>query len=198
VTDEHDQAHDHEHEHAHGWREALAEMRREAAHYYTDHFNWRGHQPPADWSGPRFYPPAEEWRLDAWLDVDAAGTGTAVTLPTSTGKLRDMVVAGQLVFDVKGAEHRLLAYASHGQDEEGWLFIPFRDATSGAETYGAGRYLDVPPPDEPASNIYDLDFNLAYNPSCAYSPAYDCPYPPPGNRLAIPIRAGEMVPFEQH
>lgn len=186
-------AHDHGHDHDHGYREALAEMRKEAAHFYADHFDWRGHEPPADFAGPRFFPPSEDWRLDAWLDKDAPGTGDEVKLPTSTGKLRDMTVAGQLVFDAGGRENRLTAYSSKSAEEEGWLFIPFRDATSGTETYGAGRYLDVAPEEQ---GTYEMDFNVAYNPSCAYSPAYDCPFPPPGNRLDIPVRAGEMVPFE--
>lgn len=195
----HDHAeHGHGGEHDHGYRAALESMRKDAGHYYADHFDWRGHQPPAGWSGPRFFPVAEDWQLEAWLDADAPGTGSTVTLPTSTGKMRDMTIAGQLVFEVDGQEQRLTAYASKGQDEEeGWLFIPFRDATSGAETYGSGRYVDVPPPDDADSAIYDVDFNLAYNPSCAYSPAYDCPFPPPGNRLSIPVTAGEMVPFEE-
>lgn len=192
---DHDHDHDHDHDagHDHGWRAALEEMRRDAAHFYADHFDWRGHGPPPEFAGPRFFPPDEEWRLDARLDTDAPGTGDEVTLPTSTGLLRKMTVAGDLVFEVGGYEHRLGAYASSAEDEEGWLFVPFRDSTSGRETYGAGRYLDVAPAEE---GVYEVDFNLAYNPSCAYSPAYDCPYPPQRNRLDIEVRAGEMVPFE--
>jgi uncharacterized protein (DUF1684 family) len=203
MTDAPHNGHDHSTDHDHGWRAALEEMRRDAAHFYTDHFDWRGHEPPADFAGPKYFPPTEDWQLEAWLDKDAPGTGDSVRLATSTGKLRDMTVAGQLVFEVDGREHRLLAYASKGQseegeeEEEGWLFVPFRDATSGSETYGAGRYVDVPPPDDADAALYDVDFNLAYNPSCAFSPAYDCPFPPPGNRLDIPVRAGEMVPFAQ-
>jgi uncharacterized protein len=190
MTDEHG------HEHSHGYREALAEMRKDAAHYYADHFDWRGHEPPAGWGGPKFFPASEKWRLDAWLDADAPGTGTHVTLPTSTGKMRDMVVAGQMVFEVDGQEQRLTAYTRSGEEEEGSFFIPFRDATSGKETYGSGRYVEVPPAEDGNSAVYELDFNVAYNPSCAYSPAYDCPYPPPGNKLDVPVDAGEKVPFE--
>jgi len=194
MTD-HDDAtgHDHAAGHDHGYRAALEEMRRESTHYYADHFDWRGHGPPEGFAGPRFFPPADEWRLEARLDTAAPGTGDEVTLPTSTGLLRKMNVAGDLVFEFGGREHRLGAYASKAEDEAGWLFVPFRDATSGGETYGAGRYVDVPPEE---TGIYDLDFNLAYNPSCAYSPAYDCPFPPPRNRLDVEVRAGEMVPFE--
>ena len=70
--------------------------------------------------------------------------------------------------------------------------MPFRDATSGVETYGAGRYVEVPY--EPDEDPLELDFNYAYNPSCVFSPAYDCPYPPPGNRLSVAVKAGEALP----
>jgi uncharacterized protein (DUF1684 family) len=189
MNDEHDP----EHHHAHGWREALEAMRAETRHYYLDHFDWRGHPPPPGFDGPRYFPPDERWRLDASLDTGARATGEAVTLTTSTGQQRRMTVAGQLVFEVDGGEQRLTAYRSR-TDEGSYLFVPFRDATSGGETYGAGRYIDLP--DEGDDAEYELDFNLAYNPTCVFSPAYDCPYPPPGNRLDIPVRAGERLPTD--
>ena len=75
--------------------------------------------------------------------------------------------------------------------------MPFRDATSGHETYGAGRYVEVPfdagAPDDPL----ELDFNYAYNPSCVFSAAYDCPFPPPRTSCQIPVRAGERLPYDE-
>lgn len=71
------------------------------------------------------------------------------------------------------------------------LFIPFKDATCGQETYAGGRYLDL---QENGTGLYVLDFNLAYNPSCAYGkPGYVCPIPPGDNELEVPIRAGEKA-----
>jgi hypothetical protein len=70
------------------------------------------------------------------------------------------------------------------------LFIPFRDATSGSETYAAGRYLELT---ENTTGIYDLDFNRAYNPYCAYREDYSCPLPPAENTLTVAIRAGEKT-----
>jgi len=67
------------------------------------------------------------------------------------------------------------------------LFIIFKDATSGKETYGAGRYLDL---DRHGDEIV-IDFNYAYNPYCAYNPDWSCPLPPAENWLKVPIRAGE-------
>jgi uncharacterized protein (DUF1684 family) len=80
----------------------------------------------------------------------------------------------------------------------GGLFLPFRDATAGRETYGAGRYLmdTVKGADlgDDADGRLVLDFNFAYNPSCSYDPRWSCPLAPPANRLAVPIRAGERTP----
>ncbi len=191
---EHEHEHDHDHQHQLSWADELEQLREYARHYYQHEFDWRGQAPPADWTGPRWYPPAEDWRVEAWLDRSAPGSGDSVTLPTSTGQLRQMTNAGQLVFDADGREHRLTAYRTHGHEHQPSLFVPFRDATSGSETYGSGRYVDLPYDDD--EDRYELDFNLAYSPSCAYSPTYDCPFPPPGNRLDVPVRAGEMNPFD--
>ena len=71
-----------------------------------------------------------------------------------------------------------------------YLFVPFLDATSGTETYGAGRYLDLEPEDD---GTYALDFNLAYHPSCVYDVIYSCPLTPAENRLPDRIEAGERL-----
>ncbi len=186
------EAHQHEH-HQHDWRSELLALRDAASHYYRHQFDFHGRPPVAGWEGPQYYPPSEAWRLVARLDRDVPGVGQMVELATSTGQLREMMIAGQLVFEAAGDARRLAAYLSH--DAQGYeeLFVPFRDETSGNETYGAGRYLEVPY--ESGQADFELDFNFAYNPSCAYSPAYDCPYPPPGNRLSIAVTAGEKLPF---
>lgn len=194
---EHDHDHDHDghdhgHHHALSYEDALKELREAATQYYEHQFDWRGHGPPEGFDGPRWFPADERWRLAARLDRDAPGAGEHVQLATSTGKLRDMENAGQLVFEVDGQEQRLSAFLPRVMDAEPVLFVPFRDATSGVETYGAGRYVDVPY--DADEGWLDLDFNYAYNPSCAFSPAYDCPYPPPGNRLLMSITAGEKLP----
>ncbi len=197
--DAHDhEAHDHdehehdEHEHVFDWATELEMLREGARRYYEHQFDWRGHGPPEGFDGPRWFPVDERWRLDARLDRDAPGAGEQVQLATSTGKLRDMENVGQLVFEVNGEEQRLSVFLPRVMDAEPILFVPFRDATSGVDTYGAGRYVDVPY--DADDEWFDLDFNYAYNPSCAFSPAYDCPYPPPGNRLTVSIAAGEKLP----
>jgi len=115
-------------------------------------------------------------------------------MATSKGDERNYKRYGHFEFQIEGKIVRLHAYKSvpvhehsHSHEEES-LFIPFRDATSGKESYGAARYLDLP---FSASGVYVLDFNLAYNPYCAYNQNYVCPLPPAENWLQVPIKAGE-------
>jgi hypothetical protein len=195
MTDhDHDHADHEHHHHPQDWEGELLAMRQEAGHYYEHQFDWRGHEPPPGYAGPRWFPPAAEWRLAARLDEETAAAGQHMQIATSTGQLRDMEVAGDLVFEAEGGEHRLTAFHSHAPDGSHVLFVPFRDATSGQETYGAGRYVEVPYDQD--ADVLELDFNYAYNPSCVFSPAYDCPFPPPQNRLSVPVRAGEMLPYD--
>ena len=96
-----------------------------------------------------------------------------------------------LEFTLKGQPQSLGAFVEDGTQEITTLFVPFADMTTGTETYSAGRYLDLNPT---SSGYYTIDFNRAYNPYCAYSAAYECPYPPPSNRLKLAVTAGEKAP----
>jgi uncharacterized protein len=111
-------------------------------------------------------------------------------MPTSTGKMRKMERVGVLEFSIKGEAVSLGAFVEAGTQRITRLFVPFSDMTTGTETYAAGRYLDLDPTN---TGMYEVDFNRAYNPYCAYNEEYDCPYPPPTNRLKVPIRAGERM-----
>jgi len=114
-----------------------------------------------------------------------------LTMTTSKGKQRDYLRYGYFEFQIEGKAQRLQAYMSvpvHGHQHEEQLFVPFRDSTSGKESYGAARYIDL---ELNPSGDYVLDFNLAYNPYCAYSDDYVCPFPPAENWLQVPIMAGE-------
>ena len=93
-------------------------------------------------------------------------------------------------FDLGGAPRRLTAYELEGAHTDGRLFLPFLDATSGTETYGAGRYLDLEPDED---GTYAIDFNLAYHPSCVYAPQFSCPLTPAENRLPGPDRGGRAA-----
>jgi len=107
-----------------------------------------------------------------------------VEMQTSTGDLQQHTKYGSFQFDVDGEGADLTIYTS----ADGGAFVPFVDATSGKETYGAGRYMEL---EQLGGNNYLVDFNLAYNPWCAYSPFFSCPIPPQENRLSVAIQAGE-------
>ena len=109
--------------------------------------------------------------------------------PTTSGALQEHVSAGHLVFEAGGVQWRLEAFEPVGS--EGRLFVPFRDATSGRETYGGGRYLDL---EIQPSGRYALDLNRAYNPYCVYDASFSCPLPPAENRLELRVTAGERMP----
>ena len=93
-------------------------------------------------------------------------------------------------FTLKGQPFQLTAFVEVGARNVDHLFVPFADMTSGTETYAAGRFMDL---NRNGTGIYEVDFNRAYIPYCYYSPTYECPYPPPENRLQTPIRAGERM-----
>jgi uncharacterized protein (DUF1684 family) len=114
-------------------------------------------------------------------------------MPTSTGTMRKMQRVGQLQFTLQGKSMTLDAFVEDGTQQITSLFVPFADTTTGTETYGAGRYLDLKPT---STGFYVIDFNRAYNPTCAYNPSWECPYPPASNRLKIAVHAGEKAPPE--
>ena len=136
----------------------------------------------------KYYPPDEQYSVPAALRL--SDERPVVEVPTSTGTVRRMQLVGTLRFTLDGQPMTLGALAAAGAPIES-LFVPFTDLTSGTETYKAGRYLDLHPT---STGVYVIDFNRAYNPTCAYNEAYECPYPPPSNRLKVPIRAGEKLP----
>ena len=140
------------------------------------------------YEGLKYYPPDIRYRIIANLNpVEQKKT---VVLSTNDGKEQRYVEYAYAEFKLDGVSHRLLILeiADMGPSR-GKLFLAFGDETSANETYGAGRYLDVTK--TPGSSTIKLDFNLAYNPYCAYNESYTCPLPPRDNILSIPIRAGE-------
>lgn len=111
-------------------------------------------------------------------------------METSTGEMRLYRRWGTFDFTVEGQKASLTIYSdAHGYD----FFLPFRDTTNGRETYSAGRYLDNNRPglNQLSDTSFEVDFNYAYNPYCAFNLAYSCPLPPRENWLNVPIRAGE-------
>ena len=123
--------------------------------------------------GTPCYPPDPDWRLPARFESYPAPDGEAV---------------GEVVFEYDGTEHRLIAWG----EDDGSLWILFRDATSGVTTYPANRQLLTAPPSPDGS--VDIDFNRAINMPCAYTDFATCPLPPAANTLPFEVEAGEQIP----
>lgn len=142
----------------------------------------------SSFKGLNYFPVDPKYRVRARLIPSTQNR--MVTLPTSDGKEKRYREYGYAEFELLGKKNRLLILEIMDMGPyRGTLFLAFGDETSASETYGAGRYLDVKK-EKGASTIL-LDFNLAYNPYCAYSDNYSCPLPPSENLLSIPVRAGE-------
>ncbi len=132
----------------------------------------------------------DHWQVDpAWAvraRFDPSPPGTTIPVPDVLGDTIDTPSPGTLHFDVGGVPCQLTALEG---GDHGELWLIFADATNGAETYGAGRFLYTDAPGTGGTVI--VDFNRAYNPPCVFSPFATCPLPPAGNRLNVRIEAGE-------
>ena len=138
------------------------------------------------------------FEFDAKYQIEARfikKKGRKFEMQTSTDRKPIYRRYGYVEFEWNGKSCRLEVYQNiallKNKEYKDYLFIPFRDLTSAKETYGGGRYLDIV---KSNSGQMLIDFNLAYNPYCAYSYRYSCPIPPQENTLEIEIRAGEKTP----
>ena len=133
--------------------------------------------------GLNYFPENPTLRFEITLEVFP--TQTPIVMQTTGGEPQDYLRYGRLKFEVEGQSAELTLYSS--QDS---FFLPFVDSLAGKETYPAGRYLEVE--DLPGGKFL-VDFNLAYNPYCAYNDFWSCPLTPAENRLKLPIMAGEKI-----
>ncbi len=148
---------------------------------------------------------AHHWPYDPTLRFEAVPLAPAepepigalpLRLPTSGTSVPPMRRLGSVTVPFDDGPRTLTVFWL--DEYAGGLFLPFRDATSGAETYGAGRYLldsakSADLGGDPATGTLVLDWNFAYQPSCAFDPKWACPLAPPENRLDRPIHAGERI-----
>ena len=141
-----------------------------------------------DFKGLHYFPENPDLRLEA--QVEQLPPKERIEMQTSTGDVQIYFRHSRFHFNVDGSEAELTIYeGSNG------FFLPFVDSLAGQETYPAGRYLEPEPlPD----GRFLVDFNLAYNPYCAYNEHWSCPLTPFENRLKVPIRAGEKIFDSEH
>jgi uncharacterized protein (DUF1684 family) len=113
-------------------------------------------------------------------------------LPHSHNATKPYKQYGKITFILNGNNYELTVLEAVNKKEEykNYLLICFTDLTTGTETYGGGRYIDI---EAPKTNLVDLDFNLAYHPYCLYNSNYTCPIPPKENALNCSIEAGEKL-----
>ncbi|HEV2006583.1 MAG TPA: DUF1684 domain-containing protein [Candidatus Limnocylindrales bacterium] len=194
MTDAHDHEraeHDHaEHQHLE-YPDAVGAFRKNKDDFFrTSH---ESPLPPAErkgFTGLPYYPVDESLVFEGMkLEPYTGSEPVSFQIPTSDNQLRPAERAGIFRFEVNGVPSTLIGYAFEGS-KSGSVFLPFLDDTSGTETYGAGRYLDLEPEE---AGSYVLDFNLAYHPSCVYDARFSCPLTPAENRLGVRIEAGERL-----
>jgi uncharacterized protein len=138
-------------------------------------------------SGLHYFAPDLRYRVDAVLErVDPP---QYAYLRTNRDNQAEMRLVGHLRFTLGGRSLKLGVYHASGSASTS-VFVPFRDRTSGQDTYGPGRYLTI---DLNETDEYELDFNRAFNPYSAYTDSFECSFPPAENDLPVPIRAGEKV-----
>ncbi|MDE1852390.1 MAG: DUF1684 domain-containing protein [Thaumarchaeota archaeon] len=168
------------------WGRALARFRQEKDEFFREgHDSPMPHRDRSGFSGLKYFDPEPALRLEVKLQRYANPEGVMMTTSKGTRQLFNRVGYFDMAFE--GIQVRIHAYQS-AERADASLFIPFRDATSGKESYGAARYLDL---EVEHDDEYALDFNYAYNPYCAYSDDYVCPLPPQENWVKVPVRAGE-------
>jgi uncharacterized protein len=127
------------------------------------------------------------WVIRATFTPVAADRVIPFEYIRDNGGSRGLIVPGDISLTLDGVDYTLAAF-----DDDGTLLLVFGDPTNGVSTYGSGRFLFVPR--EEGSDTVTLDFNRAFVPPCGFSAQYNCPLPPPQNRLHLPVRAGEKQP----
>ena len=154
-----------------------------------DDFYARHHQSPLspaqkrDFKGLDYFPENTALRLE--VNVDISLTSENITIDTTGGQPQTYQRFGRFKFPVDGQSAELTIF----KNQNGY-FLPFVDNLAGKETYPAGRYLE---PEKLPNGKFSVDFNLAYNPYCAYNEQWSCPITPAENRLKVAVRAGEKI-----
>lgn len=168
------------------YRQKLYEDRREKNRFFmVSEYSPLVAEQKKSFKGLEYFSPDESWVVSAkWTPATTMDT---LLLPTNSGEPDSIIVMGKVEFKIREKTFVLTAYLNP-YDSERPLFIPFKDKTSGIESYGGGRYLDA---NSEKDGVVLLDFNMAYNPFCAYNADYSCFFPPLENVLPVEVTAGE-------
>jgi uncharacterized protein len=166
----------------------LDDFRAEKDAFFKNHFQSPlSQEQKRDFNGLNYFPEDEALRLE--VKAELLNDSKPMLMQTSTGGAQEYIRYGRFKIQVDGQEAELTIYESeHG------FFLPFVDSLAGTETYPVGRYLE---PEALPGDRFLVDFNLAYNPYCAYNEMWSCPITPAENRVKVPIRAGEKLFHEE-
>ncbi|MFP9061799.1 DUF1684 domain-containing protein [Natrialbaceae archaeon A-chndr2] len=182
------------------YRNALQGKREEKDRFFAEHP--QSPIPPEereDFSGLTYFPPDPTYRVTATVSLEDDPESNPVAMDTSSGREVRYLRIATLTFDLERDDpdledgtYELTAYSQDGSTDT--LFVPFRDKTTGQQSYRGGRYMEL----DVAGDLEDgqeliVDFNLAYSPFCAFSETFDCPLPPEENWLEVAIAAGEQA-----
>jgi len=174
----------------HDYAEELRRNRAEKDDFFAEHP--QSPIPPEKregFDGLSYFDPDPAYRVEA--SVTCHDEPEPVEMETTDGRVVRYLHVVTVAFDIDGEAATLQGYRQAG-DDPGQLFVPFRDKTTGQQTYKQGRYMELEHDGELAdSETVTLDFNLAYAPFCAYSDTFSCPLPPEANWLDLAIEAGE-------
>lgn len=164
-------------------REDIERSRASRDRFFAEHYaSPLSDEDQAAFEGLEYFPPDESWRV---VVTFAPADGERIRVPSSNGGHHPYALVGRAAVSIGEATYDLAVF----DDGDGNPFIPFADATNGAETYGGGRYVALVVADDGRATI---DFNDARNPYCAYDEEFVCPLPPSSNRIAVRIEAGEQ------
>ena len=177
------------------WLDEIKQMRADKDEFFTEHPQ-SPIQPEVrdDFEGLSYFDPKPEFRVPTRVRV--YGNPDPIELDVTAGQPIRYLRPYIFEFELRDDRHQLAGYQQEGEDTD-TIVIPFRDKTTGQPTYDRGRYMETEP-DKDLTNgdTVTLDFNLAYNPFCAYSETFACPLPPEENWLDIVVPAGERKPPE--
>ncbi|MFC5271587.1 DUF1684 domain-containing protein [Adhaeribacter terreus] len=137
-----------------------------------------------------YFAPNPEYKFLA--DLEVYENPETYPMQMTGGEPEQYFKFGKATFELEGKPYSLTLFKKVKEEGQPKLFVPFTDKTNGFETYGGGRFIDLPMPGTNAAGI-EIDFNKAYNPFCAYNSEYNCPVPPQENRLQIKIPVGEKT-----
>lgn len=175
------------------WAARLRENRAEKDRFFAEHP--QSPIPPEEretFDGLDYFEPDADYRVEA--EVTVHDDPEPVEMETTAGPNVRYLRVATFSFEVGGRNQTLAAYRQE-DDESRTLFVPFRDKTTGQQTYHAGRYMELEPDRELTDgDVVTVDFNLAYTPFCAYNDTFSCPLPPEENWLDVVVPAGERSP----